>query len=192
MKYEGIDLISFRKQPEVSDKDLLHVVFQSALAITAAHRQGVFHSDVKPSNMLYKDGLLKLVGFDVLSKMDSEYLVNKCRLYMTSKILGWTQSYCPPEVLYYKPIQGQLPISPGKIDAYCWGISMLQFLLDWSDEELDRNTSLLKRSFEDSSKVLKEIMKLKIPGLKEKTSQSLLRLICKSIKFSPCTRLSMD
>eukprot|EP00831_Metopus_contortus_P021278 TRINITY_DN1947_c0_g1_i5.p2 TRINITY_DN1947_c0_g1~~TRINITY_DN1947_c0_g1_i5.p2 ORF type:complete len:102 (-),score=12.19 TRINITY_DN1947_c0_g1_i5:81-386(-) len=80
---------------------MFHVVFQSAIALATAHSLGIFHSDIKPNNMLYLDGCLKLIDFDVSSKLESQTFVNRYTTKLTGKMKGFTETYSPPEQLYY-------------------------------------------------------------------------------------------
>eukprot|EP00831_Metopus_contortus_P039529 TRINITY_DN3097_c0_g1_i3.p1 TRINITY_DN3097_c0_g1~~TRINITY_DN3097_c0_g1_i3.p1 ORF type:complete len:206 (+),score=25.75 TRINITY_DN3097_c0_g1_i3:145-762(+) len=92
LKYEGEDLMQYRKQVKV-DKDMLcEVLYQSSLAIATAHQQGIFHGDIKPKNMLYNGNTLKLINFNTSIKWDSESLINKYRSKVTTELLGAKKS----------------------------------------------------------------------------------------------------
>eukprot|EP00831_Metopus_contortus_P031568 TRINITY_DN2572_c0_g1_i1.p1 TRINITY_DN2572_c0_g1~~TRINITY_DN2572_c0_g1_i1.p1 ORF type:complete len:420 (-),score=53.14 TRINITY_DN2572_c0_g1_i1:4-1263(-) len=192
LKYEGVDILGYRQQRKMNSTDLLHVVFQSALAIAAAHKQEVFHCYLMPTNMKFKDGLLKLEDFSLSSKLDREDLVKKYHFFMTSKVIRTNQSYCPPEVVNYEPTHKFLPISPGKIDVYGWGMTMLHFLTNMSEVELGKYTVPLKKSSVDCSEMLKKIEQIRVPELEAKTCLSLMRLICKSLQYSPTSRVSIN
>eukprot|EP00831_Metopus_contortus_P008293 TRINITY_DN1318_c0_g2_i2.p1 TRINITY_DN1318_c0_g2~~TRINITY_DN1318_c0_g2_i2.p1 ORF type:complete len:329 (-),score=23.46 TRINITY_DN1318_c0_g2_i2:232-1161(-) len=179
----------YRKQGNVDKYVLCDVFYQSALAIATAHQQGIFHGGIMPANMLYNGHTLKLINFDTSIKWDCESLINKYRSSLATKLLGATKAYCPPEVQFYKSVKGAHAILPGKIDAYCWGMSMLQFLTGISDTELENLAYKMKNNFVDCSTILK---KIQIPELAEKGGLCVMRLITRCLEYSPYSRLNME
>jgi eukaryotic-like serine/threonine-protein kinase len=69
----------------------LHVLHQSAEGLSAAHRGGVVHRDIKPGNLLIRpDGVVKLTDFGIAQARDATPLTK------TGMVVG-TAQYLSPE-----------------------------------------------------------------------------------------------
>ena len=69
----------------------LHVISQSAEGLSAAHRAGVVHRDIKPGNLMVRpDGVVKLTDFGIAQARDSAPLTR------TGMVVG-TAQYLSPE-----------------------------------------------------------------------------------------------
>ena len=69
----------------------LHVLAQSAEGLSAAHRAGVVHRDIKPGNLLVRpDGVVKLTDFGIAQARDATPLTK------TGMVVG-TAQYLSPE-----------------------------------------------------------------------------------------------
>ena len=88
-----------------------------ARALAQAHRAGIIHRDVKPSNVLISDaGEVKLTDFGIARALASE----QARLTQTGMIVG-SVSYLAPEI-----VRGEAPTPAA--DVYALGIVMYQML----------------------------------------------------------------
>ncbi|XP_073923237.1 MAPK/MAK/MRK overlapping kinase isoform X3 [Castor canadensis] len=56
------ELIRGRRQP-LSEKKIMHYMYQLCKSLDHMHRNGIFHRDVKPENILIKQDILKLGDF---------------------------------------------------------------------------------------------------------------------------------
>lgn len=89
---------------------------QMAEALAYAHGQGVFHSDIKPENVLItEDGIAKAVDFGIAQTVNRTLSTGEAR-----SILG-TIAYLAPEV-----IQGEAP--DARSDVYSLGITIYELV----------------------------------------------------------------
>jgi Serine/threonine protein kinase len=71
---------------KLTEDQALHLLDQALRALDYMHRQGVFHCDLKPGNILVTpSGILKILDFDVAVR--------------GSVAIGGTPSYCAPELM---------------------------------------------------------------------------------------------
>ncbi|MGH7491539.1 MAG: protein kinase domain-containing protein [bacterium] len=117
MEYlEGRDL----KQVLESERRLgwrraLYIVMQVCDAMEYAHRSGVFHRDVKPSNiMLLEDDETKVTDFGIAK------ISNYLSLTQTGRVMG-TPSYMAPE-----QIEGQA--TDGRADLFSLGVVLYELI----------------------------------------------------------------
>ncbi len=88
---EGDTLRSLGRRGELTDRLVARVGADSAAALTAAHRAGVVHRDVKPENILVDGGeQAKLVDFGIAS------IAGEKTLTATGAVVG-TLAYMAPE-----------------------------------------------------------------------------------------------
>ncbi|CAA9227423.1 MAG: Serine/threonine-protein kinase PknA, partial [uncultured Blastococcus sp.] len=89
---EGQPLVSILHDEGALPVDwTLHVVSQSADGLSAAHRAGVVHRDIKPGNLMVRpDGVVKLTDFGIAQARDATPLTR------TGMVVG-TAQYLSPE-----------------------------------------------------------------------------------------------
>ncbi|SDF69228.1 serine/threonine protein kinase [Blastococcus fimeti] len=87
----------------------LHVLEQSAEGLSAAHRAGVVHRDIKPGNLMVRpDGVVKLTDFGIAQARDATPLTR------TGMVVGTAQ--------YLSPEQAQGLEVNGTSDVYSLGV----------------------------------------------------------------------
>ena len=91
MEYiEGITLREYSKTSKNFYKDFPNIIKQSLNAIENVHKQGYFHRDITPDNiMIQTDGTVKLIDFGAFSKHD-------LKIGEVSKLIN-TEGFSPPE-----------------------------------------------------------------------------------------------
>ena len=103
-----------KEQGSLPVRDSLDIVHQVALALDAAHRQGLVHRDVKPGNILLdNEGQAKVTDFGI---------AKLARLNMT--MTGWV----PGTPFYMSPEQVRNEDVDGRSDLFSLGVVLYQCL----------------------------------------------------------------
>ena len=117
-EYGGQDLDTALKN---ADGKKIMDAMESVVRIMAKFEQKqIFHSNIKPGNIVVFNGVVKLVDFGEAMVFD-----NKTQMLTTKTLRGGTISYLPPEVV--KNLKGKLTAINGSLtalDVYCWGIPL--------------------------------------------------------------------
>ncbi|MCE9624561.1 MAG: protein kinase [Deltaproteobacteria bacterium] len=93
-----------------SEEEAARLFAQALRALDYMHRQGVFHCDLKPGNILVtQEGTLKIIDFDVAVR--------------GTQAIGGTPSYCAPELL-----TGDDPKPNAKTDLFSLGATFYHCL----------------------------------------------------------------
>ena len=117
---EGPTLADLLRDGELSDRDVLRIGSTLCAALAHAHKRGVIHRDVKPSNVICPcsdDGVLgtaKLTDFGIARMADHDVLTR------TGDIIG-TLAYMAPEQARGKKITGAA-------DVYALGVVLYEAL----------------------------------------------------------------
>ncbi len=94
-------------EPPMSLARVVDLIGQLCAALSAAHRVGVLHRDVKPDNVIVEDGRAVLTDFGVAS-LASE----------GSRVIAGTPAYVAPEVLRGEPFDARSDVYAAAVVAF--------------------------------------------------------------------------
>ena len=86
----------------------------------------VSHFDIKPLNMVYMNGLLRIIDLGSTIEFPYRADVHNPLGKINGSVKGVTKIYCPPEVLWQHDASEWIS---DKIDSYCWAMSMYQIII---------------------------------------------------------------
>lgn len=111
---EGLDVSDLIDAEALSLEDSVRIVRESAEGLSHLHSHGVFHQDVKPSNLLWTDKGVRIIDFNVAVTENDEVQGG-----------GGTRRYLPPDYDYSSE-----PNASDRIDRdlYALGISFYECL----------------------------------------------------------------
>jgi hypothetical protein len=129
---QGHDLAHAMAGPQkLSREQKLRIVVQACRGLDYAHKQGVFHRDVKPANIHVRPDLgVKIVDFGIARLADSN-------MTQTGLVLG-TPSYIAPEALVGAPVDH-------RADMWAVGVILYELLAGRRPYESPTITSLVYR-----------------------------------------------
>ncbi len=130
MEYlEGVSLRSkLRQKGWLPIPQCIEIAKQTALGLSAAHKQGVVHRDVSPDNIVLvpddpdgHDEIVKIIDFGIAKNVIA---TDSAKLTDTMKFVGKAE-YCSPD-------QIQMPIGDqeidGRSDVYSLGVTLYEIL----------------------------------------------------------------
>ncbi len=138
---EGADLRRYlRSRGMLAIDRAIIIAHDVALGLSAAHRRGIVHRDVKPQNVLVgRDGSIKLTDFGIASVYKD---INAERLTTTGMTLGTVQYYAPEQA------QGEI-VSPAA-DVYALGIVMYEMLTGRTPFDGDTPVAVAMQHIQDA------------------------------------------
>ena len=118
---------------------IYNLMRQSASALCLLHNTGVTHMDIKPQNMVFANGLLKIIDMGGSHGYETKSIVYKPTVNLKGKITEFTRAFSPPEILKeYEKINPQSThFELGKVDVYSWAMSFFSILLSRSAHDLE-------------------------------------------------------
>ncbi|QDU97917.1 protein kinase domain-containing protein [Lignipirellula cremea] len=86
-----------RRVGPLPEKEFRQILGQTADALAYAHRAGVVHQDIKPSNiMIGRDGVVKLMDFGLARPLADPHEANYDAIVGTPRYMAPEQSHCGP------------------------------------------------------------------------------------------------
>lgn len=181
---DGMDLDIYLKMHQIlSEKEARSIMVQvfQGLEYLSSQESPIIHYDLKPGNLLYKNGNIKLTDFGLAKIMET----NCDQMELTSQGAG-TYWYLPPEC-FVMSNNGPAMISP-KVDIWSAGVIFFQMLFgkkpfgdqQSQDKILSENTILKAKTVKFPQKDKQSI----------KVSQEAKQFITQCLSYEPKDRMS--
>jgi len=183
---DGMDLDMYLKiHKRLHEKEARALILQVFIGLKYLHNQTkpgpIIHYDLKPGNLLYKDGRIKLTDFGLAKIMETE----RDSIELTSQGAG-TYWYLPPECFRTATNGQSIYISP-KVDIWSGGVILYQMLFG-------------KRPFGDnmsqdsilSNKTILNAHQVHFPSQPKGVSPEAKDFMKQCLSYDPTLRLSSD
>jgi len=191
-EYGGSNLLEIMNTG-LRNEEIIEIAKQTADAMNFTHKKGIFHSDLKPENIVYKNGAAKIIDFGVSMNFGKKTEVVKYTKFCTGKVVGLTPCYSPPEFLYLDLLKDMMPINREKIDVYSWAMIFYQLLSKKSIQELEQEWEPYRRNFETYQKFKIHIKLLKTDAFyKGKSSKKFVKIISDCLSFCSADRPTFE
>ncbi len=134
---KGRDVSTMIEAGELSSDDTLRILSDAAMGLAYIHENGVYHQDIKPSNLVWTDHGVIIIDFNVAVTEGNEVQIN-----------SGTRRYLPPDFDYGATEPN--PIVRADRDLYALGITLYECLtglhpLDNPEPPPDAQTTELKQ-----------------------------------------------
>jgi TolB-like protein len=127
-----------RERGRLPPMEAIRLIKQAAEGLGAAHRAGIVHRDVKPSNLIVDGrGLLKLVDFGIARVQTSA----GAALTGAAALMG-TPGYMAPEQAAGKPVDA-------RADIYALGLTLFELLAGQPPFQADDPISLVVKNMQE-------------------------------------------
>jgi serine/threonine protein kinase len=169
----------------INEELVIIMAQQSASAMELAHAMQIFHSDLKPENMMCDNGILKIIDFGVSKAIQrtSEFLSPSKEEW--DNIIGVTKRYCPPECIYLKDVE----IVPQAFDIYCWGMTFYQVITKIDDASLEAEWRPKRATEATYKKFIEDFRAVKWGAtLKPAVASGFLTILSVALDYSPKNR----
>jgi len=115
---EGKDLTSFMLEADLSHEQAISITKQTAIGLEHLHNNGIYHQDIKPSNLLItnleQELCVKIIDFNIAASEQDE-----------SPISAGTKRYLPPDFNFQNSASREIKIDR---DLYALGITFYECL----------------------------------------------------------------
>lgn len=152
------------REKTLPEKQVISIIAQTALALDAAHREGLVHRDVKPGNLLITpDGQVKITDFGIAR------VANQVALTQTGQVMGTVQYLAPEQAT------GKAATAAG--DIYSLGIVAYEALAGRRPFKGDTQMAIAMAQIKDAP-----------PDLPEGIDPRLVRLVMDCLAKKPDLR----
>jgi len=143
-------------------------IIQSLSAMRYAEEMRISHFDIKPANIVYQNGVIKIIDFGCAvgfsRKADTAKPLDSIK---SKEVIGATPCYAPPELFQSKNDGSFSNLIGSKFDVYCWGMTFYQILakkdICFMNEFLEFRMTASKEEYCEKLQILrKELSPIKI------------------------------
>jgi len=192
-EYGGPNLLEIMNSTGIANEEIVEIASQTANAMNFTHKKGIFHSDLKPENIVYKDKVAKIIDFGVSMDFGRKTEIERYTKLCTGKIVGFTPCYSPPEFLHLQLFKDVMPINREKIDVYSWAMIFYQLLSKKSVVELEQEWEPFRRNFEQYQKFKMYVKALKKDSFyKGRSSKEFVNLLSICLNFCSADRPTFE
>ena len=186
IEWGGIPLDQYEdKRPA----DVIEWAKQSIKAMyIIGEKHAVFHSDLKPQNMVAYKNMLKIIDYGGAIDMGTYSKYSHETLKKPNTIREVTLEYCPPEIL-----NNEMSLIRSAIDVYCWGMIFYSLMSGKYPGILEEENKKFKEG--KNEKIYEEFLVMvretRMKGEKaDQVNNKLLPLIVQCLAWNPKTRPS--
>lgn len=156
---DGLDVDKLVHEKALSVEDSVKLAHQVAEGLVFLHNHGVYHQDIKPSNLLWTDQGVRIIDFNV-SLSDQA----------NSNMLGGTGRYIPPELVGVTDMTTSQKIER---DAYALGITLYECITGHYpfDETTIRKNAIDPYTFESCKDLHPALVSLLLKAIDPLSSQ---------------------
>jgi len=138
---------------------LLDIAAKMLEPLSIMEANGIFHSDIKPDNIVIKDGIVKIIDFGIARDFTDKTVLFRMSKSLDDKMIGGTAIYLPPEL-----INMTKEYSLNKVDVYCWGMTIYQLVTGKSSLDLGNEMEIYKKAGRNYNGFLAEVRGIKLAG----------------------------
>lgn len=172
-EYGGYDLLTWVSKG-ATGMDILEIAVLSIEAIAFAHSERIYHLDLRPQNILFRKGEMKIINFALNTMQESS-------------------CYCPPELKKsINKFRTEHNFSKEKVDVFSWGMIFYQILSKKEYRDLKNECKKCLENEENYNTFKSEISKLKFKGEASTFSRNFTILLNMCLSFSPLDRPSFE
>lgn len=158
----------------VREKQFRSIYKQLIRGLHYMRQRGIYHSDIKPSNILYNRGEVKYTDFGLSSR-------GLCQKELRLNTLGSTSGYRPPEY--------QHDIIDSTTDGYALGRTMLEYIIqarfpDYVDIQVEttiiEHNPNLRNFVAGNEDIMDELNRLLVPNVRDRMTASQSKFLGKA------------
>jgi len=180
--YEGENLLSLIGK--LDSMQIIDIALKTLEPLSIMAANNVFHGDIKPGNIVIKDGILKIIDFGSAKDLEKRSQLFGTLNGITGKMSEHSPIYSPPEIHRMTP-----PYVIHSIDVYCWGMTIYQLATGDTESMLAEYVNSYKIKDKDYKKFIDIVQGIKLkndPDLK--ISQKLIEILTKTLDLNPKNR----
>jgi len=195
MEHCGKSLSDVKFDKSITLETKIDWMKQCMSAMAYAEGKNIYHGDIKPHNMLIKNGtILKLIDLGG-SRSLGTVTYKKTVARVTKEVREFTPCYASPELLEARP-----PIIINKLDVYAFGKTFYEILYGFTTKEMeqermklcvtDGSLGFLKTDEDTYNKWNKSLLSRNIPGDESKGEHSEIvnEILSLCLEFNPHNR----